>query len=83
MTHPFHHLEQRLRETGWTILSPRKREGEKSGILLTTRPGLDVDKLGQRLNEEGFVVSLRGGALRVAPHAYNTAEELDRLVAVL
>jgi selenocysteine lyase/cysteine desulfurase len=29
------------------------------------------------------VVSIREGAIRVAPHAYNTEEDLDRLIDVL
>ena len=46
------------------------------------QPGeqLDPDGLQRRLTEAGFVVSIRGGALRVAPHAYNTPDEIDRLV---
>ena len=31
----------------------------------------------------GIVVSLREGAIRVAPHFYNTHEEIERLLAAL
>jgi len=35
------------------------------------------------LTEEGVVCSARGGAIRLAPHYYNTAEEMERVVQIL
>ena len=32
---------------------------------------------------EGVAVSLREGALRIAPHLYNTEMDVDRLIAAL
>lgn len=72
-----------LRRVGWSVLSPRKHRGEKSGIVLTTREGVDFDALEQRLRQNAIVASIRGGALRVSPHAYNTEDEIERVVAVL
>jgi cysteine desulfurase / selenocysteine lyase len=37
----------------------------------------------EQLREAGVVVSLRGGALRIAPHLYNSERDVDRLLAVL
>ena len=52
----------------------------RAGILLfDTPPGGDIRALHQRLVTEGFAVALRRGRIRVAPHLYNTAEEIDRL----
>lgn len=76
-------LVERLRAEGWTVLSPREHEGEKSGIVLTTKEGVDTAALRSRLVERGIVISQRGGALRIAPHAYNTVDELEALVAAL
>jgi cysteine desulfurase / selenocysteine lyase len=76
-------LVERLRGAGWTVRSPRARREEQSGIVLADRPGVDFVALRRRLQELGFVISIRGGALRVAPHAYNTVDELERLVAAL
>ena len=39
--------------------------------------------LPQRLAEERVYVSLRGDALRVTPHLYNTDDDIERLFAVL
>ncbi len=76
-------LAEGLSASGWRLLSPRARAGEKSGIVSATRDDLEPDGLQRRLTEAGFVVSIRGGALRVAPHAYNTPDEIDALLGAL
>jgi cysteine desulfurase / selenocysteine lyase len=74
------YLEAHLRRIGWTVLSPRETEAEKSGIVLASKEGIDPESLKRRLDDRGVVVSIRGGALRVSPHAYNTPEDLDELL---
>jgi selenocysteine lyase/cysteine desulfurase len=32
-----------------------------------------------RLNEQGIIVTARGGGVRIAPHFYNTVEEVLRV----
>jgi len=76
-------LAAKLVARGFEILSPRQHDAEKSGILLVGRPGLDAEVLQARLSEAGIVLSVRGGNLRIAPHAYNTTEELERLLEVI
>jgi len=44
----------------------------------------DVDAVSKRLDEGGVSHSVRaGGVLRVAPHIYNTEQEIDRVLALL
>ena len=44
----------------------------------------DVDAVSKRLDESGVSHSVRaGGVLRVAPHIYNTEQEIDRVLALL
>jgi selenocysteine lyase/cysteine desulfurase len=44
----------------------------------------DVDKVSGRLNEAGVSHSLRGGGvMRLAPHIYNTEQQIDRVLALL
>jgi selenocysteine lyase/cysteine desulfurase len=77
------HLVEGLRSRGWDVLSPRETEGEKSGIVLAGREGVDFDRLRATLAEQRIQISVRGGKLRIAPHGYNTFEELDRVLQVL
>lgn len=42
-----------------------------------------IDQVHQRLRDSGIVCSVREGAIRVAPHFYNRAEEIDLLLEVL
>lgn len=57
---------------------PRKH---RSGILALRCA--DLDGCADRLAEHDLVCSPRGGYLRVAPHFYNTEEQMERLAAVL
>jgi cysteine desulfurase / selenocysteine lyase len=77
------YLADGLAARGWKVISPRETDAEKSGILLVEKDGLDADAVERRLKEEKIVLSVRGGSLRIAPHGYNTIEELDRLLKVL
>lgn len=53
----------------------------RSGILALRCA--DLDGCADRLAEHDLVCSPRGGYLRVAPHFYNTEEQMERLAAVL
>lgn len=71
-----------LAERGFQVLSSR-RPGETSGIVMATHPRRTADELVEHLLECGIVVAPRAGRLRVAPHFYNTEDEVDRLLAEL
>ena len=68
----------RLRELGCRIEDERWRAGHLLGVRLP--PGVDVAQLGRCLAARQVSVSLRGGAIRVAPHLYNDAADLDALI---
>jgi selenocysteine lyase/cysteine desulfurase len=36
-----------------------------------------------KLKQENIITAPRGDRLRIAPHLYNTVEDIDRLVAAL
>ena len=40
-------------------------------------------ELYERLRQDGIIVSLREGALRISPHLYNSERDIDRLLTVL
>jgi cysteine desulfurase / selenocysteine lyase len=77
------YLCERASAAGLQVFSARE-SGEWSGIVsLVPPPGRDPRELKKHCRDEGIVINLRAGRLRVSPHCYNTAEEIDRLVGVL
>lgn len=76
------HLCGGAERVGWQVFSSR-RGGEKSGIVSLVKEGVSPWAVKKRCQEAGIVVNVRGGRLRVSPHAYNTFGEIDRLVDVL
>ncbi len=75
------YLCERSRQVGLTVYSSR-RPGEASAIVSLIVDG-DVRTMVQRCREAGIVVNQRAGRLRVSPHAYNSIEEIDRLLALV
>jgi kynureninase len=64
---------------GWTVRTPR--DARRRGGLVTVDPAgpTDAAKIERALAERGILVDHRPGAgLRIAPHFYNTADEVDR-----
>jgi cysteine desulfurase / selenocysteine lyase len=72
-----------LRARGYDVLSDRSRDDVKSAIVRFRRDGADHAALGERLAQAGIVVTARQGAIRVSPHGYNTAAEIDALLEAL
>lgn len=55
-----------------------------SGIVQFAFPGTDSVALGRTIqHEESIVTTWRPSGIRVAPHGYNTVEEIDRLLDAL
>lgn len=81
-------IESRVLELGDLIIkeaekrdfhlrTPRKRE-ERAGIISIAK---NFDPIGVKgkLRNEGVIVNVRGGAIRVSPHFYNTERDVLRL----
>jgi selenocysteine lyase/cysteine desulfurase len=66
--------------SGVRIVSPTD-EAHRSQIVCVAPP--DPREAHRRLKQAGIVVSLREGAIRLAPHCYNTIEEMEKVVDVL
>jgi kynureninase len=66
----------RADEAGLPVITPRPRE-RRGGIVVLRFPG-DGAVAGD-LVANGFICSYRGG-LRIAPHFYNTDEEIDQFM---
>jgi cysteine desulfurase/selenocysteine lyase len=64
---------------GVPVSSPRGARG--SGITCLVPPRIEAAH--RALREAGIYCSLREGALRMSPHCYNTAAEMERVTEVL
>jgi selenocysteine lyase/cysteine desulfurase len=74
------HLVARLSHVpGVTVLSDRSVDG-RSGIVSVRIDGQSPEELARALNAQHFVCGARGGGVRIAPHGYNTVDEIDALV---
>lgn len=79
-------IEEGLRSVGancYRARSPHSSTDELSGIVTFELPGVDPNELRSRLLREEIVLSVRHGRLRVATHAYNNQEDIDRLVSTV
>jgi selenocysteine lyase/cysteine desulfurase len=73
-------LARRAEALGLKSAPPDRRAGHYLGL----RPhGSYPADLLQKLAADGVFVSIRGSAMRVTPHLYNTAADEDRLMAAL
>lgn len=76
-------LCERLKGSAYEVISSR-RTGEKSQIVCIRHNGsLTPMRLFVHLKERAIMTAPRGQGLRIAPHFYNTEEEIDRLVNAL
>jgi selenocysteine lyase/cysteine desulfurase len=73
-------IAERARGLGFEALPAAIRAGHYLGLR---RPGGLPDHIVERLAAGGVHVSRRGDALRITPHLYNDALDLDRLFAAL
>jgi selenocysteine lyase/cysteine desulfurase len=69
------------RALGVTVEDEEWRGSHLFGLRLPT--GVDPGRLGPELEARAVFVSLRGSAVRVAPHVYNSEEDLLALVEAL
>ena len=72
----------RLEAIGAAIKSCRHPRHGPASWHSTSPAGIPVD-LRRRCLQAGVVLSVRGGNLRISPHAYNDESDLDQLIEVL
>lgn len=76
-------LCERLQGTAYQVVSSRQA-GEKSQIVCIRHAGsLSSMDLYAHLKSQNIITAPRGDRLRISPHFYNTAEEMDALIAAL
>ena len=83
LSHLSDHLCARLGGKNYEIVSSRAA-GEKSAIVcIKHRDGTPASQIATELENDKIIVSPRGDRLRIAPHFYNNAEDIDNLIAAL
>lgn len=70
---------QQLRDRGCFIEDEVYRSKHLFGVYLPDH--MDMEVLKARFRESDISVGIRGEAIRVAPHVYNTAEDFEKFVA--
>ena len=70
---------QQLRDKGCFIEHADFRSKHLFGVYLPDH--LEMDTVKDRFRESGISVGIRGEAIRVAPHVYNTVEDFEKFVA--
>ncbi len=72
-----------LEQLGYTVTSPHDHDHERSGIVCFRPRQGSNHQLAEQLQQRGIIVAARNDIVRVSPHLYNTAEEIDRLLTAL
>ncbi len=76
------YLIQKINNPEFEIITPLER-AHRAGIVSFRKKNTDSIKLFNKLKENNIICSLREGYLRIAPHFYNTTQELDRLIELI
>jgi len=76
-------IVERLPRDRCVLASPAEPAARGTFLCLAGRSPQVTKQLYERLREGGVIVSLREGALRIAPHLYNTERDIDRLLGIL
>ena len=71
-----------LKNTGFNVFSDFF-QGAKTGIVVAEKSDIDILKFVSELNENGVIARERLGRLRLAPHIYNSFEQLDRVGKII
>ena len=75
-------VRARFERAGFDVVTPAEPE-RNAGMVTARKPGADLPGLFAQLEREHCVCSLRENMLRVAPHFYNTEEEIDRFMDIV
>lgn len=67
----------------YALVSPREGVERSTLVVFTPRDPLDGAAVYRSLREQGVFVALRRGNLRVSPHLFNTAGDIDRALELL
>ncbi len=85
-------IEKRIHELGDLIISEAEKRGftlktpknsDERGGIVSFAGDFDPKEMAEKLFEQNIAVNYRGGGLRVAPHFYNTEDEILKFFKTL
>jgi cysteine desulfurase / selenocysteine lyase len=76
------YISQKLADKGYAVLNSGK-VAERSAIVVCEHPDRSADEIFARLEARNIVVSSRLGRLRIAPHFYNSRDDVDAMIDAL
>jgi selenocysteine lyase/cysteine desulfurase len=76
-------IVERLPLDRCVLASPADANARGPYVCVAARKNEQTPQLYEKLRAAGVIVSLREGALRIAPHLYNTDQDVDRLIKIL
>ncbi|HEY5884837.1 MAG TPA: aminotransferase class V-fold PLP-dependent enzyme [Pyrinomonadaceae bacterium] len=77
------HLCDRLQDSSYEIVSSRRAEEKSQTVCIRSRSGFTPMHLYSHLKKQNIITAPRGDRLRISPHFYNTAGEIDHLIDAL
>ena len=76
-------LAECAEELGFRLEPPEGRAHHLFGLRSEDARGMAPDRLNDSLRQHGITVSARGSAIRISPHAYNDATDIEALIDAL
>ncbi len=67
----------------YEVISSRAPEERSAIVCIKHRGGLSSNEIAEKLEKENIIVSPRGDRLRIAPHFFNNATDIEKLVTEL
>ncbi len=77
------HLCERLKYLNYQVVSSRNHTEKSQIVCIRNNAGISPMALYSHLKERNIITAPRGDRLRISPHLYNNAEDIDELVAAL
>ena len=71
---------QEIQTMGFKCEEPQFRTPHLFGLRFPE--SIDINNLSERLKAEKIFVSIRGDAMRISPHVYNSSHHFDKLITV-
>ena len=76
-------LLEGLDSLGYEVLSPKQAPTRSTLVLASHKEPARNRELHEKLKRNGVEIALRAGNLRIAPHLYNTDQDIDRFLSLL